>query len=184
MDGKSIALQSIGGKREWFTIIIDLIVIMIIYMIEITIMNHDHIKVKVHSLNSRWILCVSGKAGYNQLDVSVEGWGPPHQLCLIIFIISKNGPCPGPELNWRSGGDESSEAEQELQPAGSPLRRAWHRGRAGSQSFDQVCTYSFQLSPKLPRCLCVVCISSLNLPKPVRFAYFDEIWALSCGKIS
>ena len=53
MDGKSIALQSIGGKREWFTVIIDLIVIMIIYMIEITIMNHGHIKVEVHSLNSR-----------------------------------------------------------------------------------------------------------------------------------
>ena len=28
-------------QREWFTFIIDLIVIMIIYMIEITIMNHD-----------------------------------------------------------------------------------------------------------------------------------------------
>ena len=53
MDGKSIALQSIGGEREWFTVIIDLIVIMIIYMIEITIMNHGHIKVEVHSLNSR-----------------------------------------------------------------------------------------------------------------------------------
>ena len=53
MDGKSIALQSIGGKREWFTVIIDLIVIMIIYMIEITIMNHGHYKVEVQMMTLR-----------------------------------------------------------------------------------------------------------------------------------